>query len=545
MKNSKFLKIILSVCLVLCIGPLAGCSANQTNKITVNQFPNTVAANSKVCQEYSDIASTMSNDIINEFMEVTKIPRPTGYTEKISAYLNNKIAGYGLTPQIDEPSNTIYFDIPATNKTECQQIPTIIIQAHADMVTTASDDNKDFNFFTTPLDIDYDKEANVIHSKDYKTNMGGDDGHGIALIFALTKNRDSFDHGPIRFLFTQEEETTCDGAKKLTPSVINSEYLINADGYQIGNILCSSGGIVSGTLQKDFEKASVDSSDKLLSINWNGLAGGHTGNDATKNRIHASKAIVDYFKMLDSENITYKIAKIESGNMHNAYPSSFTIKFYLNENSIDKAKELVKKEYDEYKNTKSDESDFSFDVKTENSGPSALSATDSKKLMQDVGSLPEGVIEQGVVDINVPTTSSAYCIFSIDNNHLNMSFSFRSSNNAKLDEFETVITQFAQNNQMQWAIKMKMYGWEYKEDNPLAQTLLDSTKNVANFEGAKTAIHGGLEASCFLEKHPSLNMVSIGLDLANEHMLDETIYTNTIDVYAASVLYTLQHLPQQ
>ena len=66
------------------------------------------------------------------------------------------------------------------------------------------------------------------------TNIGADDGIGIAIILAIAKTRDAFKHGPIRCLFTTDEEQGLIGASHIPDEWFkyNGEqiqYLINLD----------------------------------------------------------------------------------------------------------------------------------------------------------------------------------------------------------------------------------------------------------------------------------------------------------------------------
>lgn len=126
-----------------------------------------------------------------------------------------------------DKSGCIYIDIPATAGKE--NFKNIIIQGHMDMVINAKEDYKEFDPKTTPIELEYNEDTGEIHSKDYKTNIGADDGQGLGLCLAIAKHQNEFEHGPIRLLFTYDEETTFAGAKALDASLLNADYLINFD----------------------------------------------------------------------------------------------------------------------------------------------------------------------------------------------------------------------------------------------------------------------------------------------------------------------------
>lgn len=74
------------------------------------------------------------------------------------------------------------------------------------------------------------------------------------------------------------------------------------------------------------------------------------------------------------------------------------------------------------------------------------------------------------------------------------------------------------------------------EDRKLENLFLKSYKDTCNFEGYSYTTHGGLECSRFLEKKPSMKMISIGMDVADEHAVTERLYTKSIPAFYAGLL---------
>lgn len=94
------------------------------------------------------------------------------------------------------------------------------------MVGVSTDESIDMK--TTPLDPVYDKDSGQIYTRDHKTTLGADDGEGIVTLLAIASNKNVV-HGPLRLLFTYDEETTMQGAKELSPNVLDSSFIINVD----------------------------------------------------------------------------------------------------------------------------------------------------------------------------------------------------------------------------------------------------------------------------------------------------------------------------
>lgn len=74
--------------------------------------------------------------VLDEFMEISKIPRPSHNEEKISNYLYEWAKNKGLSVQKDSMGEII-IDKPASAGME--SVPGIILQAHMDMVCVANE----------------------------------------------------------------------------------------------------------------------------------------------------------------------------------------------------------------------------------------------------------------------------------------------------------------------------------------------------------------------------------------------------------------------
>lgn len=91
MKNFKSIKFMLISVASTLLFPLFIVSAcTQQDKIQEGKFPNTIAENAKVADEYVGVANEMTDFAINEFSEnISKIPRKSKNCEQINKYLYN------------------------------------------------------------------------------------------------------------------------------------------------------------------------------------------------------------------------------------------------------------------------------------------------------------------------------------------------------------------------------------------------------------------------------------------------------------------------
>jgi dipeptidase D len=84
-----------------------------------------------------------------QFGMLSEIPRPSKKEQKVTEYLIDFATQHGLEYRLDAIEN-ICIKVPATKGYE--GAPTVILQAHSDMVTKKSDDS-DFDFENDPIQL--------------------------------------------------------------------------------------------------------------------------------------------------------------------------------------------------------------------------------------------------------------------------------------------------------------------------------------------------------------------------------------------------------
>lgn len=108
---------------------------------------------------------------ISAFLEICRIPRPSGHPEKITAFIRKFAEDRGLECETDEYGNTL---VRRPGKTE-----PIMVQAHIDMVPAALP-GMDFDFVNRPITPIFDGDW----IRTDGTTLGADDGVGMALMMA-------------------------------------------------------------------------------------------------------------------------------------------------------------------------------------------------------------------------------------------------------------------------------------------------------------------------------------------------------------------------
>lgn len=86
-------------------------------------------------------------------------------------------------------------------------------------------------------------------------------------------------------------------------------------------------------------------------------------------------------------------------------------------------------------------------------------------------------------------------------------------------------------------------GWKPNPSSAILQVAVESYKRLFGVEPKVKAIHAGLECGLFLEKYPSLDMVSFGPTLRGVHSPDERMLIPTVDKFWRHLLDVLAHIP--
>lgn len=141
------------------------------------------------------------NKIVNNFIEICKIPSPSGNEEKVRNWIieNYKDLDEWKTDSI----GNMYLSIGDGNKS-------LLLNAHIDTVPVESDK------------INVVVENNIIKT-DGKTILGADDKSGVIAILEGVKNKKNELKGRIDIVLTVQEETGLNGAKNIDLSNIKAK----------------------------------------------------------------------------------------------------------------------------------------------------------------------------------------------------------------------------------------------------------------------------------------------------------------------------------
>ncbi|MCQ2796357.1 MAG: M20/M25/M40 family metallo-hydrolase [Bacilli bacterium] len=478
----------------------------------------------------------ITDEAINQFIELTKVPRPSYHLDKIRKYLNSYAQEHSFEHQVDDYGN-FWMDIPATSG--YQDKPKIILQAHMDMVCVGEDGEgagyTEEYFINNPINaiINYD---NTITAS--KTSLGADDGIGIAIIMAII-NSDA-PHGPIRALITADEEVGLIGAGYLPDNVLDSDYLINIDDDVSNEIIYSTAGSLRMTHLKTCGVSTIPNEYTGVSIHISGLLGGHSGDDIQKHRLSAAVVTSKIFKEIEKEGITYVLGNINGGTATNSIAPYADISFAVLSSEVSTTKNIIDTVKNELMNEYPDEKNFV--IKYNGVAITKyLNSNDSKDYIDLLASFPQGVISMKTKDL--PQTSSNIGLFSIRGGKCSISTSSRSCVNDDLEMLrKNTFIPNDTNKGYNYTIDSYYPGWDGDPKTDLINYLKEGLALSYKEETKLVATHSGLECAWFASKRDGIKLASIGPRIDNPHTTSETLYIETVKPVIETVLYTLKNI---
>ena len=239
---------------------------------------------------------------------IRAVPRPSRHEERIREHLLAWARGRGFTARVDAAGNTV-IAVPATRGHE--RAPTLVLQAHMDMVCEKNDD----------VTFDFGRDAiQLVRDGDWLTargtTLGADNGIGLAAALAVADDPEAV-HGPLELLVTVDEETGLTGAAQLDPVLVTGRRLLNLDTEELNAIYigCSGGGNSTLVFPVTWEK--VPAGMHAVEVKVSGLKGGHSGIEIHLQRGNAVRLLA---RVLRAVGDSCRIALLEGGNAHNAIP---------------------------------------------------------------------------------------------------------------------------------------------------------------------------------------------------------------------------------
>lgn len=472
--------------------------------------------------------------VFHYFEEVCQVPRPSKKEEKIRAYLLEFAKKHGLAAKTDETGNVL-IEKPASAGKE--NLKTVVLQSHMDMVCEKNKDTE-HNFETDPIQTYVDGEW--LRAKG--TTLGADNGIGIATQLAVLASED-IEHGPIQCLFTVDEETGLTGAFALKEGFMNGDILINLDSEDEGELFIGCAGGAGTTAQFPCPMTAAPEGYFFFRVAVKGLTGGHSGDDINKNRANANK-LLDRFLVQLMEKYDLRLCEIDGGNLHNAIPREAHAVCAVPM----KDKESVRVDLNVYLSEVENEfavtePNLVMELESESPRAEVMEQEAMKKFLLSLYAVHNGVyaMSQDIPGL-VETSSNLASVKQRDGKIVVVTSQRSSILSSRKDMSQMVAAAFLLGG-AEVTTGDGYPGWKPNPNSEVLQIAVESYKRLFATEPKIKAIHAGLECGLFLEKYPSLDMVSFGPTLRGVHSPDERMLIPTVDKFWRHLLDVLAHIP--
>ena len=472
--------------------------------------------------------------VFHYFEEVCQVPRPSKKEEKIRAYLLEFAKKHGLAAKTDEAGNVL-IEKPASAGKE--NLKTVVLQSHMDMVCEKNKDTE-HNFETDPIQTYVDGEW--LRAKG--TTLGADNGIGIATQLAVLASED-IEHGPIQCLFTVDEETGLTGAFALKEEFMNCDILINLDSEDEGELFIGCAGGAGTTAQFPCPMTAAPEGYFFFRVAVKGLTGGHSGDDINKNRANANKLLNRFLVQL-MEKYDLRLCEIDGGNLHNAIPREAHAVCAVPM----KDKESVRVDLNVYLSEVENEfavtePNLVMELESESPRAEVMEQEAMKKFLLSLYAVHNGVyaMSQDIPGL-VETSSNLASVKQRDGKIVVVTSQRSSILSSRKDMSQMVAAAFLLGG-AEVTTGDGYPGWKPNPNSEVLQIAVESYKRLFATEPKIKAIHAGLECGLFLEKYPSLDMVSFGPTLRGVHSPDERMLIPTVDKFWRHLLDVLAHIP--
>jgi dipeptidase D len=461
--------------------------------------------------------------ILDFFQQINAIPRCSKKEKEIGRWLEQWAAANDFEEKKD-PAGNLLIKVPATAGFE--KAPVVVIQGHMDMVCEKSPDSA-HNFDQDPIRHVYDGDW----LRADQTTLGADNGIALALCMALVSDP-AVVHPALELLFTVNEETGLNGAKKIEAGLLKGRVLLNIDSETEGvfTVGCAGGRHTQVSLALNFSDKLEAAATFKLSVH--GLKGGHSGIDIHKQRANANLILARALHRM-AASCDLRLVTIKGGSAHNAIPRDAFAVFACRSNdrtvlddSISEFEQTVKAEYD------TSEPALAVDLTATESDPQAklaLNAEQTAAVINLLLAIPHGVLGMSAIFEDLVETSNNLAKVEISDNTLKILTSQRSSVISRLDEAAHRIRAVAALAGAEAQSDSEYPPWTPNMDSSLLKRCNAIYEQLFGRKAEIMALHAGLECAVIGAKYADMDMISFGPDIENPHSPAERLFIPSLE----------------
>ena len=473
------------------------------------------------------------------FYALTQIPRPSGHTEKVAAFLIDFAKAHGAEAHVDEAGNVV-MKKGATAGYEDRA--TTVLQAHMDMVPQKTKDSA-HNFETDPLDVYID--GDWVRARN--TTLGADDGMGVAAAMAIIED-DTVAHGPIEVLITRDEETGMDGAFGLKAGELDGKFLLNLDSEEEGEITIGCAGGMDILCNMEYQELNVDPANMLCySIVIKGLLGGHSGIEINKGRANANKLMARILFAAVNTHAAW-LCSWHGGNMRNAIPRECEATVLVPQKERENFLALIEKckniFTEEFKDIETNGIHLTA-TPVESIPAKAVPQEVQENLINAILAAHDGVLRYTPSMPELVETSCNLAIIDIADGKAEIITLARSSQDSMKQYLcNQYIACFSMAG-MDVKLEGGYSGWQPNPKSPLVEMMSNIYEKMYGTRPVVGACHAGLECGIIGVNYPEMDMASYGPTLVSPHTPNEACLIPTVERFYNFTLEILKNIPKK
>eukprot|EP00033_Pygsuia_biforma_P000433 GCRY01000515.1.p1 GENE.GCRY01000515.1~~GCRY01000515.1.p1 ORF type:complete len:565 (+),score=178.49 GCRY01000515.1:160-1695(+) len=488
----------------------------------------------KIFKDLCEVSPKESHCMWKYLCAINEIPRGSGKTEKVRAWLQEIGAKLGAEVAVDKAGN-VSLRVPASKGKE--SIPSVIFQGHYDMVHTKSSTST-HNFDTDPIKMMIDPTDPSKLTAD-NTTLGADNGHGVACCLAIIENKDAFEHGPIECLLTKDEEIGLVGANALNPEekiiTDKAKYLVNIDSEEWGMICVSSAGTAQRQMKVKIEREPLTPDFAVIDGYLCDFMGGHSGVQIHEGNANATKWAV---ALMTHAGADARLIALDGGHAHNAIPSSVRFQIAVPTASVEEVMKKMEKEHAHLLETyKAAEIKIPKLELKKGEAKNSLTKVYTQNVLSILNAIPHGVFRYSLSVPGLVETSQNLCIAKLHDTEFEAQVFARSADNEMMKKAVDSFACLCKIHDAECSVMGDdTGGWPADVNSKLLKITKDTIKDLYKMDCEVGAIHAGLENSVIMNKFAALNLesISMGPTIQKPHTPDETV-----DIDSGSKVYVV------
>ena len=453
----------------------------------------------------------------NYFYDLTQIPRPSCHEKKVAEYIVNFAKSHNLSYEVDAVGNVI-IDVPATP--DKKDSPRVILQGHMDMVPVSAE-GYEFNFEKDPVTAYIDGG----YVKADRTTLGADNGIAIAMTLAMFADN-SLSHGPLRAIFTVEEETSMKGAMNLDAKyLVDASYLINLDSEENGYLYVNCAGSWDIDIGFDCNLVNTEQSS-AIKLSLLHFAGGHSGTDIKEGCANAIQVMASILDSL-SDDYDFFIQDISGGTVRNSIPAKAAVTIALPDSLKDSFVKDFEKQFAKQKeHYRITDPDMAFKIE-EAKTAKVIGYAQTQDLIHLLRALPSGIIRMSKQFTDVVETSINLSMVKMKGDRVTIYMMPRSLEAEGLNQIaQSVKACCYLLDNVEVETSNLHHPWSSPSQNRLIDVLQTCYKEVSGHEFKISAMHAGVECAKFAQLNQQLQLISIGPTILNPHSPQERVDIN-------------------